>query len=312
MAHLFRYCGLLFVAALLFISTSVSSAEPPAGIDPPLAKRALDELRRALAKEQGFIKVHAADSLISLGFGAEILPVFIQEKQLHGNEKLVRVGIWRVLAQVCPTLGERERYLDALVVAAFDQQGTDRTQAIESLAKLRYAIPTGELIEYRQLADELTASAEICARWLLAVNGANGAINSLSQLLASDAIETRAITAYALRHVAMQQKLPPNLLAQLQEAARQPSDSWMQVYLESAAYVTADDAKIRKEFVQRLIQRVTAKSATKDEKYEFANGLAVKATTAELPLLTKLLADRDPDVRIAAANAILQIDKRGR
>ena len=46
------------------------------------------------------------------------------------------------------------------------------------------------------------------------------------------------------------------------------------------------------------------------ERYETAEALSLKGTTADLPVLETLFADSDNDVRVAAANAMIKIDAR--
>ncbi|WP_298713417.1 hypothetical protein, partial [Chitinophaga sp.] len=46
------------------------------------------------------------------------------------------------------------------------------------------------------------------------------------------------------------------------------------------------------------------------ERYQVGEGLAIRGTMVDLSMLDKLLADENEDVRVSAANAILQILKR--
>ena len=293
------------VVTALFLVTigrvAAANATPVVESNRPLA-----ELRRALVQEKQFIKVHAAEALINLGYGPEVLPVFEQELAAHGNEPQYRVGIWRVLAQIAPERQNRDEYLSKLRALSLDKRADEQVVAIESLAKLRYQAPEKDRPRYLELAGILKGGGAAYCRWLLAVSGSPVAIRALAEGLNSNDADERGVTAYALRHLSKQ--LPSDVAQSLARAAEKASDSRQNVYVVSAALATSRDADRAAKFKQRLTSRT--RSASGEEKYEICAALAVVGSDEDQPLLTELLSDPEADVRVSAANAIERIGRR--
>ena len=130
-----RWSVWLAVFALNVVGADVSLADAPRS-SAEIRDRAVDELRQALKTETRWVKVHAAEHLLSLGYADGVHSVFSQENELHGAEPMYRVGIWRVLAQTPISEGERERWLNRIWEAFWDEDGEDRIHAAETLAKL--------------------------------------------------------------------------------------------------------------------------------------------------------------------------------
>src|SRR4026208_94358 len=89
--------------------------------------------------------------------------------------------------------------------------------------------------------------------------------------------------------------------------AKAPRDDGARIYLIGAALVHAPlDQKA--DFKTDLLTYI--RSGTNDEKYEACAVLARAGGTEDLPLLVELLDNGTPDVRVAAAHAILWIGRR--
>src|SRR5262245_58937620 len=76
-----------------------------------LHDRAVSELQRTLKAETKFVKVHAAESLLALGYGQDVQGVFQDELKQHGEEPQYRIGVWRVLARSAHDKQQRKFYL---------------------------------------------------------------------------------------------------------------------------------------------------------------------------------------------------------
>jgi solute:Na+ symporter, SSS family len=288
------------------LAWSVSAEELPSSSSTvSLHNRALGELRRAFREEPKFVKVHAAEALLALSYGDEVLDAFEEELRQHGKEPQYRVGIWRVLAQATADKQQREQYLQSIRAAYLNPDGPDVIHAVESLAKLKYAVPDVDRARLRELAAEDSPTGA-CSRWLLALSGDAADLDFLAELLASHDEETRGIAAYALRHLFP--KGSASFFEKLSSVAAVAPASQSRVYLIGAAYVTASTQVEAAQFREQLIPFLAA--GAKDEKYEAAAALAVRGTDADVSLLTKLLDDPEVDVRVAAANAVLRIERR--
>ncbi|MCC7084914.1 MAG: HEAT repeat domain-containing protein [Pirellulales bacterium] len=285
-----------------------SSSDRSLRVDSPdaLDHRAYIELRRALIEQQKFVKVHVAEALLSLGDGAEVLPVFEEELRLFETHLLHRIGIWRVLARAAPTEAARSRYIGLLCGAYLDERGPDSGAAAESLAKLEYTIAPIDRPKFERAAQKLPANGLAFARWLLALSGNEDDFAKLVNLLDAREPFVRGIAAYSLRH--LRDRLSHKIIDQIATIAQREQEGPSRCYLISAAYVTGADSRQISHFIELLLHYLTAGS--KDQKYEAASALAIRGTDRVLPFLSTVLDDSEPDVRVAAANAILHVGHR--
>jgi HEAT repeat protein len=267
--------------------------------------KALAQLQYALLHEKEFVKVHAAEALVGLGEGAEVLPVFIEEEKTHGNDPHYRIGIWRVLVRSSKDAAIREQYIKKLRDVSLDANDPDRITATESLAKLKYKIRDEDRPQFKKFAQDSTATGVHFYRWLLAESDDRD-LPFLAELLNSRHAEIRGVTAYGLWHLA--DRLPPEIIKKLANAAQAEPESKYRVYLYIASYVTARDENQAQRFKELLMKNV--RTGAKDEKYQTAMGLALRGTSNDLPLLADMLNDHDADVRVSAASAIVRIKSR--
>lgn len=172
---------------------------PPAFAE--VARSALDELRRLLLDQSGSIKLHAAESLLALGYGEGVLACFDDELRRHGTTPVHRICIWRVLARAEPTEAKRSRYVEKIRDAFLDPDSPDPACAVESLSKLRYRVDAEHRPRFEQAMERLPGTAVPHARWLLAVSGDGHDLEKLAELLDSVEPLVRGIAAYALRHL---------------------------------------------------------------------------------------------------------------
>ncbi len=277
----------------------------PVAVNESLRQKGLVVLRTGLEKEERWVKVHAAESLLSLDYPQGVAQIFERELAAKGSDPEYRIGIWRVLAQAARSNQEREQWISKIRAAFLDANGPDRLHAAETLAKLRYAPDELEVKMFELAAGNGPSALAANARWVLANRDAVRGETLLAEFLQSGDASARANSAYAIRHLP---KISPTAWAKLAEAVfKEPTNSSARVYLVGAAFVHAPlDQKA--DFKAPLSGY--ASSGTKQERYEACSALARSGQDLDVPLLTGLFEDNDADVRISAAQAVLRIGRR--
>ena len=122
------------VAALVLVALGAAGAHPSAELRQNTRQTALRVLRAAMESEQRWIKVHAAEALLSLGESQDVARTFEIELAARGGEPQYRIGIWRVLAQAAQTDQQREPWITKIVAAFRDPRSPDRLHAAETQA----------------------------------------------------------------------------------------------------------------------------------------------------------------------------------
>ena len=277
----------------------------PTEVIDALHRRALILLRDSLRRENRWIKVHAAESLLSLGYSQEVRQVFELELASNGEEPKYKIGIWRVLAQAAPDVAEREQWIGKIRAAFLDPTGPDRLHAAESLAKLGYQVQAREADAFKLVAEAGADPFAVNTRWILANSGEFNEQLSLVKLLESKEAGTRFNTAYALRNL-------PHLSAPAQEKLlsaliKEPTNSNDRIYMISAALVHAPPDQ-QKHIKAELLAHV--KTGDQAVKYEICATLAKVGQKEDLPFISSLLDDTNSDVRVGAAGAVLRIEWR--
>lgn len=290
---------------LLLVALGQAPAAAPRGASESLRRHALQILRATLDTEEGWVKVHAAEALLSVGAPDEVTRAFERELASRGGEPEYRIGIWRVLAQAARGDRARDPWIKKIVAAFLDTRGPDRLHAAETLGKLGYRANGREVEAFALAARAGRGSLAVNARWVLA-NSRRAGEAGLMELLASDDAGTRGDAAYAVRHRSTRSSAAWKTLAAA--ARREPVGSRARASLIGAAFVHAppDQAAAFNADVLSYVRR-----GTKDEQLEACAALAIAGTEEDVAFITALLDARDPDVRVAAAQAILRIDRRG-
>jgi hypothetical protein len=284
-----------------------SPLQSPDTASEALRTQAVGVLRTTLADEEKWIKVHAAEALLSLGYPQGVTQRFEIELASKGGEPEYRIGIWRVLAQAAPGDRQREPWVRKIVAAFLDVNGPDRVHAAETLAKLGYRARarTKETDAFELAGQAGRGPLAANARWILTNNGRIEGTTRLAELLDSDDLATRADAAYGIRQLPKLSAAGWKILTAA--VAKAPRDDGARIYLIGAALVHAPlDQKA--DFKTDLLTYI--RSGTNDEKYEACAVLARAGGTEDLPLLVELLDNGTPDVRVAAAHAILWIGRR--
>lgn len=294
--------NLLFLAVFpvsLFLSSDPASRAQPGRSD--RTARCVALLRTtALATDQPFfVRVHAAEALALRGYPEGLEEAFSALQRASPDQF---VGATRVLARLHRADAVRYRADVEALLAVFGGEGPFRSRlvALESLAKLGYAEPLPAILrEAQEGRDGMMGMA----RWVLANSGRADDEARLADLLASAEPLAYRYAAYALRFFS---RVRPATYARLVACAdRLPADDPARVYGLSARFVHAP-AEDREAAHEALVAYA---DGTPGERYEVAEALGRAGDGADLPRLERLLTDADADVRVAAANALLQRER---
>jgi hypothetical protein len=272
-----------------------------------LSVRSKAVLREVMAADETWIKIHAAEALIA---GGESVAVRAQMLKLSANpDALVyRVGVWRVLANTSATPAERAACVAQVEKIFLNPAAPDRSQALETLCKLRVRVTGPVLDEVRKMAADPQAPLRHLSLWALTVAEEPGARASLTALLQSPEERQRMVAAYAFR--LLREKDPAALAALAQAAAREPATSAGYPYLVSAAYALGADPA-RSAAWQFELQKIIGNASAADAaRFEACQGLLAQTTPAGRPDFAGLLASPGPDTRVGAALVILSVAAR--
>jgi len=271
-------------------------------------QRAIQTMRAAVEEQTGWVKVHAAELLLELGYREGIAEAFGDEHDRRGEEPAYRIGIARVLARAESGSGQQV-WVQRIADAYMAPDSPDRLHAIEALAKLGEPLTDqpAVLAKVRAAAADGADAERVFAQWVLLNRGDPAAEAFLGQALESDEEGLRLNAAYALR---FQRRVQAETVRRLHASAvAEPAHSAARVYLLSAA-ARHGDPSIRAAWKPHLLEY--ARSASPEAQYEALLGLAAFSDHADLAWLGTLLDDAgtDSDVRAAAAYNICRIARR--
>jgi len=274
------------------VAAAAAGADSEAALDPAVREQAVEVLRTNLAQEARWVKVHAAEFLLELGYPEGVYETFDAERIEHGDTPLYRIGIWRVLAKASTSPDAYRQWVDKIREALRDPDGPDRLHATETLSKLPYQATAEEqaiLEEFATSDDEPIAAFAAC---MLVHAGREAYESTLKSLLLTEDDRTRQCAAYALRHI---EEVPWPISDRLSEVASlEPADTLAGVYLHAAAYSHAPDDAAAAPHREAVLNY--ARTGKTNEQYEATAVLAQKGTEADIPLLVDLLEDDDQDV----------------
>jgi len=247
---------------------------------------------------ESWIKIHAAEALLAGGETAAVRAQMLQMRSTL-DSRVYRVGVWRVLANTSATLPERSACVAEVERIFLNPASPDRSQALETLCKLRHRVAGPTLAAVRQIAADSAAPLRGLALWALRLADEPGALEALTALLRSPDERQRLIAAYALR---MLRETDPAALAVLADAARREAPaSAAYPYVVSAAFALGADPTRRAD-----VQKVLANESSADAaRFEACQGLLSQVKRDDRPAFAALLASAGPDTRVGAALAIL-------
>jgi len=319
------------VLVVLSLFSSIGRADDASGLmrggrlPDEVRDRAVATLREGLAEQQRWVKVHAAEFLLSLSYPQGVRETFEAELESHNDAPEYRVGIWRVLAKAGRTPAERAAYVDQIRAVAVDEDSPVRLHAIESLAKLGVNLNEPAA---REIATDLpqASKAELpFVRWLIAISGfqsleAARQDERMVPLLESDQPLVRLRAAFAMaRFPSLGDGAVESLLDAADGASARESEDELarlaDAHLLSAAWRAVAS---RAEADPRLADRVeTFRGALFDRAERsapvavvLADTLASVGTPTDAEWLASRLESDDADLRLSVAHALLRLDRR--
>ncbi len=264
-------------------------------------------LQEAVANETGWVKVHAAEFLLQLGYSPEtVCEPFVREAAANDQQAPYRIGVWRILA-----LGDlddlrRQTWRDKIRQAFLDPEGSDRLHAVETLAKLDSPLTEEDRGSLQEYIRERPPSEAVFAQWALASARDEAEVAALVAYLDDDDSLARLRAGAALRYLGTLSEKHGRKLAN--RALAEPENSLARVHLLAAAWVTGSPDSSSAEFRDLLIGLLQAKNP--DDRKTAADAFAQCGDMRDLASLQPLLQDADPDVRVFAGYAVLRILRR--
>jgi len=267
-----------------------------------LAERARAVLEDALVREEGWIRIHAAEALVLVGAGEQIRRQF--EKELPTLEaSAFRVGAWRVLATTSRTPEERARWAARIEQVFLNPANPDRLQAIESIGKLGVRLTGTSVVAARVMAESVPANAALFPIWALYLAGDNEALLSLAGGLDSEDIDVRRRAGFVLRWLAPTASWLREKLGQAAE--REPVSTTAHPYLVSAALSL--NVKPERAAAWRATLERAFETGPQNVRYEVCHTLQRIYGVEDLPRLTRFLDHAEGDTRIGSAWTILHV-----
>ncbi len=261
---------LFLIPAFLFaIIPGAAFAEAPPFDE--IRPHAIEVLRNELHDTDQWVKVHAAEALLQMGYPEGVEEEFRQELVRHGDQPEYRIGIRRVLARATASPQEHTELIEQIKATFFDSDAPDRMHAIETMGKLRVGLTDEEQTSVAQYASE---AQNPFAFWVLAQNGRTEAVAELQRLEQSDDSLT------ALRAAFCQKQLQP-----------ESEEEWL-----------AADGR------DQAVSGLQSKSA--GDRRTACQTLGRFGTEEDRGLLLPMLEDSDADVRIYSSLALLRVERR--
>ncbi len=250
-----------------------------------------------LTGETFFIKVHAAENLIHHGKTDGLETQFLQLQQASPENA---IGAARVLARLNRAYPVKYQQYIAELLNHVLHGSNDKMKltALESLGKLGYH---SKLPVIQAYADTSTDGFRGMARWIGANSNEDADEDRLSELLLSANKIDYRYAAYALRFKKSNNATTISRLMVCLE--RLAADDAARVYVASCLFVHG--GLPGRKIAAPLLQEYA--TADVGQRYEVAEAFGLGGNTAFVPLLQQLLADENTDVRVAAANALLNV-----
>ncbi|MBN2294389.1 MAG: sodium/solute symporter [Pirellulales bacterium] len=263
-------------------------------------EKAVATMRRVLAEEERWVKVHAAEYLLELDYSQGVLKEFNKELEKHGDEPEYRIGIWRVLVRGTNQKNIRFELVEKIKAVGLDAAAPDQLHAIETLGKLGVAIGEEELGPIKEAAKKTTSSMGVYAQWVLVNSGQDDGAEKLSEYLDSHDPKLRNTAAYVFTYL---KNVSPAVKDKIAAAA--DKDPTVALITAAALHGPKEDRDKR---LQQLVEYTKTVSVAKQR--DAALGLARAGKKSHAPLLFDLVGFDDADLQIAASYAACKVARR--
>lgn len=297
--------------ALLIISLSCTRDQKPS----------IHLLINATKASDFWVKVHAIEFLIDLGYCNEAETLINKELKPYEKEPQKRIGYWRSAYRLARNSETKLVWLNKILAAYSDSNGQDRIHAAESLAKINYSLKnyhSNDVVKQDlDFSDKLLSSFVL---WSTCIGdkSTNEEAQPLIDSLTSKDPVIRRIMGYALTFFSTIDADQWNLLAKA--AKSESSHSEAKPYLLSAAYILYYRNNLKDvTTINKIKESLDARflNPTKNDRIEICRSLAVHASKDDLIRLEDYLNNKYPiinnnkidsmanlDVQVAASFAI--------
>ncbi|MEL7588815.1 MAG: hypothetical protein AAGU19_19035 [Prolixibacteraceae bacterium] len=293
-----------------------------------LAENAQEFLVQSLHDSRGWVKVHVAEELLSLGYRGGVEKLFLDDLTQWADTPQYRIGRWRVLAKCAENPDKRWKWIEEIIRIYADPLQPDRLHAAETLAKLNVNLKG--VAPERVVSDLESQDPRMRAfvMWGTSVSDDPGRIGAenLMNMLNSDEQPVRKIGAYALGYCPVLSKTDRRILKE--KACSEPGDSEAKINLLKAAYLFSDEDSLAGSISAKAELLRSYTDFGKAGYFETCMGMAERGGADDLPFLEKIFDGKGAlavnssavtprfssqdliDIRSAAAYAILRIYQR--
>ncbi|MCM4173524.1 hypothetical protein DHD32_18770 [Arenibacter sp. TNZ] len=246
--------------------------------------------------EKFWVRVHAAEALISNNFEVNVKQLFKNELNGDGVEK---IGALRLMARTFMNNGIEIDSIAMKIRYQLEIAKNEHTKsvAIETLGKLGFYLPDERI---SALARNGEGVLKGMAQWVLANSGKVQDINKLSDLLITTDSLKFLSAAYSLRFI---ENVSPETYSKMKEKYNSlDKDYYYRVYLVSALYVHApiEELSILKNELYAYLNGETY------ERYEVYQALAVRGSEEDIAKIqVGFSEEKDTDVKVSASDAYL-------
>jgi SSS family solute:Na+ symporter len=250
----------------------------------------------AKSDEKFWVRIHAAEALISNNFTIDASSVFNAEQLNNGAEK---IGVLRVMFRINQTDSIKSDSITKEILHHIHnpQNEHERLVALETLGKLGIYLPDEQILN---LAETGNGGMKVFAQWVISNSGNPADMNKLANFLFSnDSIQFR-YAAFALR---FHEDVPTDVYLKMKDKLKVLNGEHpFRVYLLSALYVHTPEEDVHL-FKEKLLDYLNGDVY---ERYEVYEALAKKGTEEDMAIIRKGFENEtNTDVRVAASNAYL-------
>lgn len=270
----------------------------------------IEVLRSVMQHEERFVKVHAAEALIELGATEGVKDVFIAQEREHRETQMYRLGVWRVLARLSAGTPEQEQWIAGIRAIALGEASPERIAAIESLAKIKYALKSQERPAIEKIADSSEDGIALFSIWLLSQTpGSENPQDRLAKYLDSKDPITRLRAIYILRFL-------PDLSEENRDKIRmtagaEPKGTLAFAYATSSSFIVARMYGDREEALRaHAALDDILQSGQPAEKQEACRALGEQGSREDIEAMRPLLEDPAPPARVGAGLAIAKLNRK--
>ena len=217
-----------------------------------------------------------------------------------------RVEVWRIVAQSTLRSDLRDEMTDALRTVAMDESTSDRASALGALARLGAGFDEPQERALRDVALRNDGPMKLAALWALAKNGGENRtadVQAIATLLATNRSSSN-IAATALRDLG---GLDAQSLEELRRASADPLSDRVEIV---GVLATHDEGAARTRAADMLVHYIDNAASAASVKLAVCRILADVGESSHIPTVARALEDEAPEVRVAAAAALLRIERR--